>query len=194
MFYAPCFMLRATSSMIHKPVLLQEVVHYLDPQPNENFVDATFGGGGHAAEILKRTAPNGRLLGIDLDLKLGSGLETRSENLTASEPLVPTFRSGLRSGIEPGPSQDRLFLTRGNFADIAKISSQYFPNGVDGVLFDFGFNTYQLEESGRGFTYLKDEPLDMRYDILGNLTAAEIINTWREQELERIFKEFGEER
>src|SRR3989344_3837091 len=100
-------MLHVLGYMIHIPVLLQEVIHYLDPQPNEDFIDATFGGGGHAAEILKRTAPKGRLLGIDLDLKLGSGLETRSENLTASEPLVPTFQSGLRSGIEPGSFQDR---------------------------------------------------------------------------------------
>ncbi|MBI2052498.1 MAG: 16S rRNA (cytosine(1402)-N(4))-methyltransferase RsmH [Candidatus Sungbacteria bacterium] len=181
--------------MIHQPVLLQEVIHYLDPQPNEDFIDATFGGGGHAAEILKRTAPNGKLLGIDLDPQAGSGLETRSENLTASEPLVPRRQvGGLRSGIEPGPYQGRLFLECGNFADIAKISSRYFPNGVDGVLFDFGFSTDQLEKSGRGFTYLKDEPLDMRYYQGQTLVAEEIVNKWPEKELEKIFKEFGEER
>ncbi len=221
---------------MHKPVLLKEVIQYLSPQPGEDFIDATWGDGGHALEILKRTAPAGKLLGIDWDLSIslirpiglmgqgGLGLETRSENLTASEPLAPTETSELsdakvgevRSGIEPGPYSakasrgqpfnGRLFLEVGNFADIEKISSKYFPEGVDGVLFDFGFRSYHIDESGRGFSYLKNEPLDMRYhstqinadqtqiDAEKSLTAADIVNSWPEKELERIFKEFGEER
>ncbi len=194
--------------MIHTPVLLKEVVAYLDPQPGESFIDATFGNGGHALEILKRTAPNGRLLGIDWDptslqkLELrgagGSGLDTGSENLTASEPLTSRRNVGeIRSGIESGPSADkRLVLVHGNFADIAEITSKSHFN-VAGVLFDFGFSSNQLEAGG-GFSYLRDEPLDMRFYRSGTSieekTAAYIVNGWLEEELEKIFREFGEER
>lgn len=205
--------------MKHQPVLLQEVIELLGPRPGEDFIDATFGGGGHALEILKQTAPGGKLLGIDWDSE-GLGLETGSENLIASEPLAPTgtptetsgktselsdAKVGVdRSGIEPAPyfakaSQGkplskRLFLEHGNFADIDDISNRYFSDGVDGVLFDFGFSSFHIDESGRGFSYSKDEPLDMRYNPESGPAAAEIANTWPERELERIFREFGEER
>lgn len=196
---------------MHKPVLLHEVIQLLNPRPGEDFIDATFGGGGHALEILKQTAPGGKLLGIDWDSE-GPGLETGSENLIASEPLAPTETSELRSGIEPAPLSKRLFLEHGNFADIDDISNRYFSDGVDstsspqvdGVLFDFGFSSFHIDESGRGFSYSKDEPLDMRYNaavttsqvvsLTANVGAAEIVNTWPERELERIFREFGEER
>ncbi|MFY9492934.1 MAG: 16S rRNA (cytosine(1402)-N(4))-methyltransferase RsmH [Minisyncoccia bacterium] len=193
--------------LAHTPVLLQEVIHYLNPRPGENFIDATFGGGGHAREILKRIAPDGKLLGIDWDPEIGHigqeglGLETGSENLTASEPLAPMFHSGLRSGIEPAPFpktksafSPHVSLVHGNFADIEKISSWYFPGGVDGAMFDFGFSSFHIDESGRGFSYSKNEPLDMRYNPGAGPAAAEIVNTWPERELERILHEFGEER
>ncbi|MEK7609003.1 MAG: 16S rRNA (cytosine(1402)-N(4))-methyltransferase RsmH [Patescibacteria group bacterium] len=202
--------------MAHTPVLLQEVIQYLDPRPGEDFIDATFGGGGHAREILKDTAPDGKLLGIDWDYEIrhigreGLGLETGSENLTASEPLAPMFQSGLRSGIEPepfdgfggltasklkvNPLEGRLFLECGNFADIEVISKKFFPDGANGVLFDFGFSSFHIDESGRGFSYSKNEPLDMRYNPGSGPAAAEIVNTWPERELEIIFKDFGEER
>ncbi|MBI2454272.1 MAG: 16S rRNA (cytosine(1402)-N(4))-methyltransferase, partial [Parcubacteria group bacterium] len=226
-------MFRVLGYMIHTPVLLKEVIRYLNPRPNENFIDATFGGGGHALEILKRIAPKGKLLGLDWDptslglsAKLrrassaeGFKLETRSENLAESEPLI-------RSGIELGPfSKTRndadgtrnypstslgagaddsgLIVECANFAEIENISREYFPEGVNGVLFDFGLRTGQLEgdekgEKGkmnrRGFSYLKNEPLDMRFNMDQPLTASEIINTWPERELEIIFKDYGEEK
>ena len=213
---------------MHIPVLLKEVIEYLNPQPDEDFIDATFGEGGHAQEILKLTSPEGRLLGIDLDpstsldqardkslrASLGFRLDTGSAYLKASEPLVPRSSSsevGLSwSGIEPEPFdklraslskdfQGRLFLENENFAEIENFSKQYFPDGVDGVLFDFGFRSFHIDESGRGFSYTKDEPLDMRYSYrsetsIGGTTAADIVNGWSENELERIFIEFGEER
>ena len=210
--------------LAHTPVLLQEVIQYLNPRPGEDFIDATFGGGGHARKILKHTAPDGKLLGIDWDptslrqaelrgTSQGLGLETGSENLTASEPLAPMFHSGLRSGIEPEPFnklrsstlksfrleeinslEGRLFLECGNFADIEVISKKFFPDGANGVLFDFGFSSFHIDESGRGFSYSKNEPLDMRYNPGSGPAAAEIVNTWPERELEIIFKDFGEER
>ncbi|MEK7209648.1 MAG: 16S rRNA (cytosine(1402)-N(4))-methyltransferase RsmH [Patescibacteria group bacterium] len=184
--------------LAHTPVLLKEVIAYLDPQPGENFIDATFGGGGHAREILKKILPGGMLLGLDWDTSTtlkasfvkGFGLETRSESLIKSEPQI-------RSGIEPR-SFENLLVEWGNFAEIEKISAKYFPNGVDGVLFDFGLSSDQLEASGRGFSYLKNEPLDMRFYRSGTsidgITAAEIVNDWPEEDLARIFREYGEEK
>ncbi|MDP3800446.1 MAG: 16S rRNA (cytosine(1402)-N(4))-methyltransferase RsmH [bacterium] len=162
----------------HVPVLLKEVIQYLDPQSGEDFIDATFGEGGHAKEVLKLIEPKGRLLGIDLDFESGPKLDSGSANLKASEPLS-------WSGIE---------LRSGNFADIANIASRSDLDEVDGVLFDFGFRSFHIDVSGRGFSYAKDEPLDMRYSTETSLTALEVLNSWPENELERIFTEYGEER
>jgi len=224
--------------MNHLPVLLKEVIKYLNPQSGENFIDATVGDGGHSLEIIKHTSPNGKVLGIDWDPTslqhlselcgtslisseevIGSRLDTGS-NAWESEPP----RADSRSGIEPRSYQSlrsRLVLRQGNFSEIADIASRSGFGKVDGVLFDFGFSSYHIDESGRGFSYLKNEPLDMRYHItrtdadytrinpstsLGagadqtrtnadnSLTAEEIVNKWSEKELERIFREFGEER
>ncbi len=208
-------------NMAHKPVLLKEVIEFLDPKPDETFIDATFGDGGHSTEILKRNAPNGKVLGIDLDQKAieefdgsyfteatqdGRGLDSRSIFIYASEP--PTATAGTprqnRSGVEPLPFtsvQDkpfmegkRLFLFQGNFAQIGEIARSAHFNNVNGILFDLGFRTFHIEDSGRGFSFQKDEPLDMRYDASFGKTAEEIINSYSETELERIFKEYGEER
>jgi len=197
--------------MSHKPVLLKEVIEFLDPKPDENFIDATFGDGGHSVEILKRNAPNGKVLGIDLDQKTieefdGHGLDSRSIFIYASEP--PTATAGTprqnRSGVEPLPFtsvQDkpategkRLFLIQGNFANISEIVRRTGFVDADGILFDLGFRTFHIENSGRGFSFQKDEPLDMRYDLSFGKTAEEIINRYSEIELEKIFKEYGEER
>ncbi|MDP3764486.1 MAG: 16S rRNA (cytosine(1402)-N(4))-methyltransferase RsmH [bacterium] len=173
----------------HVPVLLKEVIQYLDPKKGEDFIDATFGEGGHAKEILKLISPEGKLLGIDLDFESGPKLDSGSANLKASEPLVP--RSSLS---EVGLSWSGIELRSGNFADIANISSRLNLDEVDGVLFDFGFRSFHIDASGRGFSYAKDEPLDMRYDTETSLTALEVLNSWPENELERIFEEYGEER
>ncbi len=217
---------------MHQPVLLKEVIQYLNPQSGENFIDATVGDGGHSLEIIKRISPNGKVLGIDWDPTslrqqaelrgiVGTRLDTGS-NAWESEPP----RADSRSGIEPRSYQSlrsRLVFRQGNFSEIADIASRSDFGKVDGVLSDFGFSSSQLEGQvgGRGFSYLKNEPLDMRYHItrtnadytrinpstsLGagadqtrtnadnSPTAAEIVNSWSEKELERIFREFGEER
>ena len=191
----------------HQPVLLQEVIKYLDPKPNQNFIDATVGDGGHASEILRHISPSGRVLGIDWDEEaiIGFGLDTGSNAREAEPP-----RTYSRSGIEPRPfdsaqgrsliESGRLVFKQGNFAQIKNIFSRSDFEGVDGILFDLGLRTGQLEggqgdERGeRGFSYKYDGPLDMRFDRFQPLTAGEIVNTWSEEELAKIFRELGEER
>ena len=151
---------------MHKPVLLKEVIEYLDPKPNENFVDCTIGEAGHSLVILEKTKPNGKILGIDDD----------------------------RESLKRIKTEERLILVGGNFKNLKTIAEENNFNKVNGVLFDLGLSSWQLDESEKGFSYKKDEPLKM---VLNNdqvVTAEEIINTWPEEELAKIFKEYGEER
>ncbi len=149
----------------HVPVLLNEVVQYLDPKPNENFIDCTVGDAGHSSIILERIKPNGKVLGIDID----------ADSLKRIEP------------------QDRLILAQGNFRNLKKIAMEnnFWP--VNGVLFDLGLSSWQIEESGKGFGFNKDDPLDMRFQLEAN-TAAEIVDKWSEEALIKIFKQYGEEK
>jgi len=137
---------------MHIPVLLQEVIHYLAPQSNENFIDATVGEGGHTKEILQRNGPEGKVLGIEADPELYQQL--KKQNL------------------------ERLILVNDSYAKIEELCQRFHFEKINGVLFDLGLCTWQLEESRRGFSYLKDEPLDMRFNPRSDLTAAEIINFW----------------
>ncbi|MBI1888479.1 MAG: 16S rRNA (cytosine(1402)-N(4))-methyltransferase RsmH [Candidatus Spechtbacteria bacterium] len=160
--------------MAHIPVLLNEVLEYLDPKPGENFIDCTVGDGGHALAILKMTAPSGMLLGIDRDAEMVKNLYERAESLGVGE---------------------RLLLHHGNFADLGAIVQGHIFGPVSGVLFDFGLSSWQLDESGAGFSFRNIEPLDMRFDRTRNTeTAADILNSWPEEALERVIREFGEER
>lgn len=153
---------------MHIPVLLQEVIYYLAPQSNENFIDATVGEGGHTKEILQRNGPDGKVLGIEADPELYQQL--KKQNL------------------------ERLILVNDSYTKIEELCQDFHFEKVNGILFDLGLCTWQLEESRRGFSYLKDEPLDMRFNPRSDLTAAEIINFWPREELERIIREYGEER
>ncbi len=150
---------------MHIPVLQKETLEYLDPRPNENFIDATAGMGGHSRLILEKTKPEGKVLGIDADVK----------------------------SCEKLKNIDRLIPVNGNFKNLKKIIEERDFKNISGVLFDIGFSSWQIEKSGRGFSFQTDEPLDMR---LGEsaLTAEEIVNNWSEKELEKILKEYGEER
>ncbi len=160
---------------MHIPVLLKEVINYFDPKPNENYIDATLGEGGHSLELLKRTAPYGRLLGIDLD--------KRNIDFSAQRFLKNQIIS------------QRFILVQRNFKDIKTIAQEYEFKEVSGILFDLGLNTYFLEASGRGFSYRKNEPLDMRFDPGSlSLTARDIINKYSELALQKIFQEYGEEK
>ncbi|MBU3925254.1 16S rRNA (cytosine(1402)-N(4))-methyltransferase RsmH [Patescibacteria group bacterium] len=161
--------------MNHAPVLLKEVIEYLNPKSGDNFVDATVGDGGHAKEILKRTAPDGKLLGIDKDL---NSIKIAEENLKEFK--------------------DRFFIAHGNFLDIKKIAADNPQIGkISGVLADLGLSSRQIEESGRGFSFQRDEPLimSMVWPLAeGRKIALQIVNEASARELEKIFKEYGEER
>lgn len=156
--------------MAHIPVLLNEVLKYLNPQPNQNFIDATVGDGGHARAILENIAPNGKLMAIDRDLD-----------------SIIRARSNLR---EFG---NRVIFVNDSFGNISKIIEMSGFNRIEGILFDFGMSTSQLENSGRGFSFQKDEILDMRYDAKIPITAEDILNDYGEIELLEIFKKLGEE-
>ncbi|MCG0276994.1 MAG: 16S rRNA (cytosine(1402)-N(4))-methyltransferase RsmH [Thermanaeromonas sp.] len=158
-------------NFVHKPVLLSEVLRFLDPRPGEIFIDATVGGGGHAYALLERLQPGGFLIGLDRD-----------------EEAVHA------AGLKLKPFEGRFKLFHANFSSLSSILEVEGLKGADGLLFDLGVSSYHLENAERGFTYQVDAPLDMRMDRRQELTAAEIVNTWPEEELTRILKEYGEER
>lgn len=166
--------------MSHVPVLVDEVLQYLDPKPNENFIDTTIDGGGHTIALLEKNKPEGKVLGIDLDEKLLENLKLKIQNLNLG---------------------NRLILVNDNFANLKKIinttpnlQGEFGENKVSGILFDLGMSSLQLEESERGFSFRKNQKLDMRFNLTQRLTAKEIINDWQENEIEKILREYGEER
>jgi len=160
--------------MSHIPVLQKEVLEYLDPKPNKNFIDCTVGEGGHTLAILDRLLPKGRILGIDFSPELIGNLGSKIKNLE--------FR-------------DNLILVCDNFANLKKIVEKYNFIDVSGILFDLGVSSWHLKESKRGFSFQRDESLDMRYNPgVQQTTAAEIVNNWSESEIERILKDWGQEK
>lgn len=154
--------------MAHVPVMVQEVLDHLQPKPNQNFVDCTLGDGGHAAAILERTAPDGKLLGIDAD----------------AEAVVGVRGQGLGA---------RLVAVQGNFRDLGAIVKEQKFGPVHGILLDLGFSSSTLMR-GRGFSFEKDELLDMRFDARSGIRAAEIVNSWNQKQLAELLLEYGEER
>lgn len=155
----------------HKPVLPRETISLLDPKPGGVFIDATLGGGGHAAQILDKTSPDGILIGIDRD---------------------PEAISYARERL--APFGDRARIHEANYRDIRSIAQAEGREQVDGILFDLGVSSHELE-SGRGFSFQRDEPLDMRMSpTQDTLTAEDIVNAYDESELADLIHEFGEER
>lgn len=156
----------------HTPVLLKEVVLGLRVRKNGIYIDGTIGGGGHAGEILKH---GGRVLGIDQD-----------------EDAISHLKKKFESEIK----ERRLILVQGNFADIKDISLKSGSEKVDGILFDLGFSSHEIDKSGRGFSFQKDEFLDMRMNVSGvsgKVRAYDIVNYATQEELYEIFLEYGEE-
>ena len=154
----------------HVSVLLQECIENLNIRPDGVYVDGTLGLGGHSVEIASRLT-TGRLIGIDRD------------------------RSALaRAGSRLSPYADRITLVHGNFSDAAAILDELGISGADGMLFDLGVSSPQLDEAQRGFSYMQDAPLDMRMDDSAPLSAYEVVNTWSEERLNRILWDYGEER
>jgi len=162
---------------MHIPVLLNETIEYLQPRTNQNFIDCTIGGGGHALKILSLIEPKGKLLGIDLTPEA-------IENLKISQSANWQIKA-----------ENRLVLINGNFANIKEIveGEKFYP--VNGILFDLGLSSDILESGGKGFSFMREEELDMRYNPgFAGLTAKEIVNKYPEEKLAEIFKENGGER
>jgi 16S rRNA (cytosine1402-N4)-methyltransferase len=155
---------------IHFPVMLKEVLHFLQPKSGGFYVDATLGLGGHAEAILRASAPEGRLLGIDQDI---DALSLAVSRLT--------------------PFQGRYHLVHSNFSALKEIVIQKQFGPLDGILFDLGLSSLQLESSDRGFSFQKEGPLDMRMDRELAITAAEVVNYYPEKDLANILYQFGEE-
>lgn len=157
---------------MHLPVLQQELIQYLQPKSNENFVDCTFGEGGHTKIILQKTSPGGKVLAIEWDPDL----------YQKGKVLEKIF-------------QERLILKQGNFNNLKQIVEKERFGPIHGVIFDLGMSSWHLEESGRGFSFKRDEPLIMRYDKdFTKLCAIDVINNFSEKELTKILKEYGQER
>ncbi|MEO8973718.1 MAG: 16S rRNA (cytosine(1402)-N(4))-methyltransferase RsmH [Ktedonobacteraceae bacterium] len=156
----------------HVPVMPEEVLHYLHPQPGGHYIDGTLGGGGHTQAILEHCAPDGKVLGIDTD---NQALERVRERFSAEV------------------SNGRLVLAHGNFADLARIVGEVGFTSVQGVLLDLGFSSDQMDDQGRGFSFSADGPLDMRLDQAQEQTAADIVNNASEKELADIFWRYAEE-
>ena len=154
----------------HFSVLLNECIENLNIKPGGVYLDGTLGLGGHSYQIASRLT-TGRLICIDRD-------ETAIE----------------RAGKRLAPFGDRVTLVHGNFSDAAQIIDSLGIPGVDGMLFDLGVSSPQLDEIERGFSYMGDAPLDMRMDAGDSLTAYEVVNTWPEERLNRILWDYGEER
>jgi 16S rRNA (cytosine1402-N4)-methyltransferase len=177
--------------MRHESVLLKEIIESLDLKSNDNVVDCTLGDAGHAEAMLEKIAPKGKLLGIDLD----------------TEAVLRAKRFLYRFG-------DKAIVIRNNFTNLKKIVEEINFRSVNAVLMDLGWSSPQFAERGRGFSFLADEPLDMRYDAKSEIrnppqssdwapyrmivakseTAADMVNSYSEQDLANIFKNFGEEK
>jgi len=157
--------------MQHPPVLLREAVDLLAPHPGGIYADGTLGAGGHAAEILKRSSPDGILIGMDQD----------------PEAIE-------RSRVSLAAYSDRVHIRHGNFRELARVLSGLGYEKVDGVLLDLGVSWFHLKTPERGFSFQLDGPLDMRMDTGRPQTAADLVNNFSRDELARIIREFGEER
>ena len=155
----------------HKSVLLQECIDALNIRPDGIYLDGTLGGAGHSSQIACRLTEGGRLIGVDRD---------RTALAAAEERLAPYA--------------DRVTLVHSNFAEIDAILDSLGIPAVDGMLFDLGVSSPQLDDASRGFSYMADAPLDMRMDKDDALTAGEVVNTWPQGELRRILYDYGEER
>ncbi len=154
----------------HEPVLPDELVEILDPQPGETFLDCTFGAGGHARRIAEALGPEGELIAVDRD---------------------PASEERWRAFSEDAPSPTRFLRS-----DFAPALEGLRGEGVrpDGIVFDLGMSSMQVDNWERGFSYAYDAPLDMRMDPEQKLSAAEVVNEWPQERIARVLREFGEER
>jgi len=156
----------------HIPVLLNEVIDALNIKGDGIYLDGTLGGGGHSFEIAKRLDKGGRLIGLDRD----------DDAIRAAGWKLKDF-------------SDRVTIVRENYGSIKSVSKELSVEAFDGILLDLGVSSHQLDDSGRGFSYSRDDsPLDMRMDRREEKTAEAILNSYPEEDLERIIRLYGEER
>ena len=155
----------------HIPVMLNEAIHYLNCRPGKTYTDCTLGGSGHARAICERILPDGLLIGIDQD----------KDAIANAHEALQSYSSNIH-------------LFHGNFKNLPRYLAQINIDAVDGILLDLGLSLHQLESSGRGFSFQKDEPLDMRMDKRSAIRAADLINDSTEDALRKMFKDLGEER
>jgi len=158
---------------IHIPVLKKEVLEFLNPKPNENFVDCTVGQAGHTIAIIEAIGPKGKVLGIDWDKENIEDLKATAQELKI---------------------KNRLILANDNFSNLKEIVKREHFSKVSGILFDLGFSSWHIEKSGKGFSFQKKEPLDMRYNLNNSLTAEKILNYWSFYEIKKILQDYGEEK
>ncbi len=156
---------------VHVTVLLQEAVDLLAVTPGGTYIDCTLGGGGHSSEILRRLQGKGRLIAFDQDPKAIAAATDRLRQIATNFTIINS-----------------------NFSRLGEVLQAECPQGVQGILFDLGVSSPQLDEAERGFSYMQDAPLDMRMDPENPLTALKLINETPEQELSKIIWEYGEER
>jgi len=159
------------SGFDHKSVLLEEVISFLSPHNNGIYVDATVGSGGHAEKILAMSDPSGRLVGLDIDPKV----------LVIAKKKLEKF-------------SDRCNLVEANYIEVVNVIKKLGIEKIDGIVFDLGVNLEHFVNPERGFSFIKDGPLDMRLSPKIKNTAADIINGWQEKDLIDIFFRFGEEK
>lgn len=157
---------------IHEPVMVDEVLNYLAPEKSRGgvFVDATTSTGGHAIELARRLGPEGTLIGLDLD---ESGLKVAKDRLSGTPPQIKLYQA--------------------NYKDMNLALEAAGKTGADGILFDLGFSSFQIDEPSRGFSFQNDGPLDMRMDPGGEITAEKLVNEYSFKRLKRIITRYGEE-
>jgi 16S rRNA (cytosine1402-N4)-methyltransferase len=155
----------------HTPVMVSEVLHYLNCKPGKIYVDGTLGGSGHAGAICRKITPAGVFIGIDQDI---DAVENAKNVLSSFDVTVHLFH--------------------GNFISLPEFLRELKIDAVDGILLDLGISLHQIDSSGRGFSFQKDEPLDMRMNTSSTTTAEDLINRMDEKALKRIFFKYGEER
>ncbi len=161
---------KGTSVFSHKPVLLNEVIEYLDIKPDGSYLDGTAGGGGHSAAIAARLE-GGRLTALDRD----------PDAVAAASARLAIYG-------------DRAEVVRSNFCDMREVCAARGIDSLDGILLDLGVSSYQLDTPERGFSYISDAPLDMRMDTSAPLSAADVVNGYSKERLEKLIFEYGEER
>jgi 16S rRNA (cytosine1402-N4)-methyltransferase len=157
--------------MTHKPVLYKEIIHALQPHRGGRYVDGTLGAGGHARGILEASAPDGQLLGLDVDPQ---ALAIARETLA--------------------PHEHRIHLVQASYTTLSAQLNRVGWDAVDGIVLDLGASSMQFDTPERGFSFQHDAPLDMRFGPQALQTAADIVNTWSETELADVIYEYGEER